>query len=174
MALINCPECSRVISDQATACPHCGYPLSRKPYSVNKDSKGLAGISRGQEAEILELLRQGNQIGAVKKYREISTLGLKESLDGVKEIASRHNIEIKKGRGCFIATACYDSRDNYKIDLFKIYRNQVMRKTRRGRLFIRLYYLFSPLPAYLLKQSILLQKIAVKYLLNPLIYKIFK
>jgi zinc-ribbon domain len=27
MALIRCPECKREISDQATACPECGYPL---------------------------------------------------------------------------------------------------------------------------------------------------
>lgn len=27
MALIRCPECKREISDQAAACPECGYPL---------------------------------------------------------------------------------------------------------------------------------------------------
>ena len=27
MALINCPECNKEISDKATACPHCGCPI---------------------------------------------------------------------------------------------------------------------------------------------------
>jgi len=27
MPLIPCPECRREISDRATTCPHCGYPL---------------------------------------------------------------------------------------------------------------------------------------------------
>ena len=27
MALINCPECHREISDKAESCPHCGFPL---------------------------------------------------------------------------------------------------------------------------------------------------
>ena len=27
MALMNCPECEREVSDRAMACPHCGYPL---------------------------------------------------------------------------------------------------------------------------------------------------
>lgn len=27
MALINCPECGREISDKVKACPHCGYPM---------------------------------------------------------------------------------------------------------------------------------------------------
>lgn len=30
MALIECPECGRDISDKAEACIHCGYPLSDK------------------------------------------------------------------------------------------------------------------------------------------------
>lgn len=35
MALVQCPECANQVSDQATACPKCGYPLavSRKPVS---------------------------------------------------------------------------------------------------------------------------------------------
>lgn len=28
MALINCPECKHAISDKATACPQCGYPMT--------------------------------------------------------------------------------------------------------------------------------------------------
>lgn len=33
MALINCPECSKQISDQTNACPHCGYPI--RPQQVD-------------------------------------------------------------------------------------------------------------------------------------------
>lgn len=29
MALINCPECNKQISDSATNCPNCGFPLSK-------------------------------------------------------------------------------------------------------------------------------------------------
>ena len=36
MALINCPECSREISDKAASCPHCGLPMAPAlPDSVN-------------------------------------------------------------------------------------------------------------------------------------------
>jgi hypothetical protein len=28
MALMSCPECSQPVSDQAPACPHCGYIIS--------------------------------------------------------------------------------------------------------------------------------------------------
>lgn len=29
MALISCPECKKEISDQATSCPHCGFPIEK-------------------------------------------------------------------------------------------------------------------------------------------------
>ena len=31
MALINCPECDREVSDKAPTCPHCGVPTPRPP-----------------------------------------------------------------------------------------------------------------------------------------------
>lgn len=36
MALIKCPECGEKISDKATACIHCGYPLKEKEKKVSK------------------------------------------------------------------------------------------------------------------------------------------
>jgi membrane protein YdbS with pleckstrin-like domain len=30
MALMNCPECGREVSDQAEACPRCAYPIAKK------------------------------------------------------------------------------------------------------------------------------------------------
>lgn len=36
MALINCPECSKEISDQVRACPHCGFPLDRTESDTQK------------------------------------------------------------------------------------------------------------------------------------------
>ena len=30
MALIKCPECGKVISEQAVTCPNCGYPINKQ------------------------------------------------------------------------------------------------------------------------------------------------
>lgn len=35
MALINCPECSKSISDQSTACPSCGFPTPSEQIDNN-------------------------------------------------------------------------------------------------------------------------------------------
>lgn len=36
MALINCPECNKEISDKAQSCPHCGCPINlNSKYSIH-------------------------------------------------------------------------------------------------------------------------------------------
>jgi len=30
MAIIHCPECNGTVSDQASSCPHCGYPIKKQ------------------------------------------------------------------------------------------------------------------------------------------------
>jgi hypothetical protein len=46
MALINCPECEKKISDKAIACPHCGAPQVCKP-----QDDGEAYLKSLQEGE---------------------------------------------------------------------------------------------------------------------------
>lgn len=40
MALINCPECGRQVSDKAPACPDCGYPINAvsQPNGIKEDN----------------------------------------------------------------------------------------------------------------------------------------
>lgn len=41
MALITCPECSKSISDEAAACPSCGYPIKPPPLPRPAKKTGL-------------------------------------------------------------------------------------------------------------------------------------
>lgn len=36
MALINCPECGKEVSDKASSCPNCGYPINIKEDCICK------------------------------------------------------------------------------------------------------------------------------------------
>ena len=47
MALIRCPECQREVSDKASACPSCGYPL-RESW-LSQLGAGLQGTARSYE-----------------------------------------------------------------------------------------------------------------------------
>ena len=49
MALMRCPECSKEISDQAAACPHCGYPVSGGSSSSAPRPRSAPGAPRWSE-----------------------------------------------------------------------------------------------------------------------------
>lgn len=61
MALMNCPECNREISDRARSCPGCGYPVTEAPSTLTRTAppETSAGPSRangkvdGRESEVL-------------------------------------------------------------------------------------------------------------------------
>lgn len=64
MAMINCPEpeCNNIVSDQAAACPKCGYPIRKVEYkfitvSTNFHYGGYAG-----KTEYETLLKEGWQV----------------------------------------------------------------------------------------------------------------
>ena len=40
MALINCPECKKEVSNSASTCPHCGFSLILKEEKPKKKKKG--------------------------------------------------------------------------------------------------------------------------------------
>ena len=42
MPLIGCPDCNKQVSDSATTCPHCGYPIN----SVRKEQKPVVATKR--------------------------------------------------------------------------------------------------------------------------------
>ncbi|MDD3325409.1 MAG: zinc-ribbon domain-containing protein [Sulfurospirillaceae bacterium] len=49
MALINCPECNKEVSDKAEACIHCGYPLSNwKKVNVNDNFFQISNLKLNQ------------------------------------------------------------------------------------------------------------------------------
>ena len=64
MALISCPECSHEVSDQAVACPHCGYPLREKPAAPSPS------LGDTDTRVVQALLTQG-KIAAIKLCREL-------------------------------------------------------------------------------------------------------
>ena len=43
MALIQCPECNKEVSDQSKTCPHCGFQLKGMSYDDKKKAGKLAG-----------------------------------------------------------------------------------------------------------------------------------
>ena len=73
MALINCSECKREISDKATSCPHCGCP------TIQVDDVVPASHNINLNAE-------GVNVTVVKKKEKTNTKNIKKSLLGLVAI----------------------------------------------------------------------------------------
>lgn len=58
MALINCPECGKEISDRAECCIHCGYPLSDTARGESKFYKlTLFSYPDGEKLTVIQGIR---------------------------------------------------------------------------------------------------------------------
>lgn len=48
MALFKCPECGKEISDKASSCPGCGYPINRIEIETEQDKINIREKNRGK------------------------------------------------------------------------------------------------------------------------------
>jgi Ribosomal protein L7/L12 len=79
MSLINCPECNREISDKAESCPHCGYPFKNSESVDNKSNTYTLNNKNFDISDVLYEISRGNNIIAIKKFREKTGTGLYEA-----------------------------------------------------------------------------------------------
>ena len=86
MALINCPECKKEISDQATICPHCGYPIKKelndeiKKFSTETSYKGTSNMVMLNSNKKLLYIAIGVFIVLERFFKSSITQGLGYSL----------------------------------------------------------------------------------------------
>ena len=52
MALIACPECKREVSDVATVCPNCGYPIEKM---LNPEAEAVSTSNQDAEKRYQDL-----------------------------------------------------------------------------------------------------------------------
>ncbi len=52
MALIECPECHKPVSTEASVCPHCGYPLAEKLAHATAPAAGATPEAQEPLAEV--------------------------------------------------------------------------------------------------------------------------
>ncbi|HTI50612.1 MAG TPA: hypothetical protein VL475_06670 [Planctomycetaceae bacterium] len=90
-----------------------GAGLSEAKSAVEALERGEAHASRqtspaamasGEDAELLELLRQGQKIPAIKRYRERNSCDLRGAKEAVEALAARHGLS-SRGAGCLGITA---------------------------------------------------------------------
>lgn len=91
---LRCKSCGAGLHYTAGAtsitCPHCGTE-----YVIELAADKQPAMA--YDAEILELLRQGRSLQAIKHLRSRTGLGLKEAKNYVGELARRENIAVSVG-----------------------------------------------------------------------------
>lgn len=80
MALINCPECGKEVSDRASACIHCGCPLEKN--ELNQKENDYTDFYKAVLTEIDEK----NKILTIKFMRELIGYSLTEAKDAVENL----------------------------------------------------------------------------------------
>ncbi|MDB6040693.1 MAG: Zinc-ribbon protein [Verrucomicrobiales bacterium] len=94
MALIKCPECSNDVSDKASSCPKCGYPIQSAIPLQTPDLKLL----------VTQCLLRDGKIAAIKLYRDQTGAPLMESKQYVERLESTlppGAMPKSSRRGCF-------------------------------------------------------------------------
>ena len=104
MALISCPECSHEVSDQATACPNCGFPLRTKLPTANLPAPDA-------DTRIVQALLTQGKIAAVKLSRELhpgtDLAEAKRRVDALEANLPAASRPPTGGAGCLLLLAAF-------------------------------------------------------------------
>ena len=99
-----CRFCDHQNPAGAERCDKCGGPLPVEDQvagsAAQDGSENIAPASADPlDSQILQLMRAGRKIDAIKLYREQRRVGLKEAKDAVEALAQQHGIP-KRSVGC--------------------------------------------------------------------------
>jgi hypothetical protein len=104
--------------------------------------------------------------GVEKGWREVGPflgwIAPSDSLDEAKKL-------VQSKKWCFIATACYNSQLAPEVCLLREFRDVVLKRSRLGRVFIRIYYRVSPPIAVFLARHAWPRALVRNLLLMPLV-----
>lgn len=117
MALIQCPECGKEISDRAGNCPNCGYPIEalspegivKIKVSALQSSSGLNGNQKvtilsgdnilweGKSGEVAEMFLDGERSVTIKYHTSFMHYGGEcfGTLDPAK--SKKYNVSARQG-----------------------------------------------------------------------------
>ncbi|MEX2185473.1 MAG: hypothetical protein WD875_01710 [Pirellulales bacterium] len=134
--MAKCRICNADNRAEAQRCESCGAWLDAPASGDSATDGGSSGdqpnAASGDppatpadplEAAVVDLMRRSRKIEAIKRYREATGKGLKESKEAVEEIAQRHGVPShSSGVGCgatlFLAAAALGCMIGVAAELF--------------------------------------------------------
>ncbi len=141
---------------------HASFSKDKEYTALGRDYERMAYWFYGKAVYSFELISIENITNEVNLYCKNWSL----ERDKIEESKK------KKESGCFIASACYGNYDSPEVKILRNYRDNVLVKSLRGKIAVKIYYLLSPPLARMILKSEMLKRVIRKYLLNYLITKI--
>ncbi len=171
---------------KCNACGHIFKPVEGK---LSQEADGAAhtyattGMETGATIPIntnapdpkavINMAQTQGKLQAIKFVKDNTGWSLKQAKDYVDALDKGHTLPGKK-TGCFIATACYGDYDAPEVLYLRLYRDHILAATLPGKLFIRMYYFFSPPLAQWLSRAPLRQALVRNHILRPLLRMVRK
>ena len=112
MALINCPECNKEVSDKAEVCPHCGFGVAKY---VERQEK-IAKIKEEAEKEAYLYVKQEKKKEkekAEQKKREEENRKNNIYNEAINKYASESSKDVKKAEELFSTISGWKDSDTY-------------------------------------------------------------
>ena len=101
MALINCPECNKEVSDKASACIHCGFPLT---ITIHKDEE----IEINQEKKYLYNVYITSVKNQTKEFFDFMKLRTNLDKNLIENIKFRLPCKVKENVNYIVAKGFVD------------------------------------------------------------------
>lgn len=116
MAIIECPECKKQVSDSADACPNCGFAV--KAYVQKQRAIEKIKVEAEQEAIAYVEKRRKEKEAAQKRAEKERVLQKIRSYDKAVELFNKHTVsEVKEAGLLFQALNGWEKSNDYLLQL---------------------------------------------------------
>lgn len=144
-------------------------------YDKNKFQNQLLLYNAGDLVEIKAKLRKVKDATIWCDFDLMSIKKISTQKEWEKEKSEKEKINHTQSKNdgfCFIATACYGNYNSPEVIVLRDYRDNILLKTKFGRIIVKVYYFLSPPFAKLLFKSESLKKFVRLNILSPIISRI--
>lgn len=90
MALINCPECNKQVSDKAVACPNCGFPIKEFVFAKETDDTMREEIIENDIDVTEDVLDELFEDSNGKRILMIQSLAAEMDFSSAKEVVDKY------------------------------------------------------------------------------------